>query len=288
MNKNIIKIGVPAMVLCGIIAIVAITQKPIDELSSDMRIKPLDFNAYVDKYIKDSVDIRPKSVSCQGYQKLYEIITTETSIMATKNSGQEPLISDGEATICYERAFQAYYSIYDNDASQLFASSAWDESKLNEIKTEAENLLQRKGISSSASQNLKKYIEYVNEYYSAIGLIKRSRYCSSASEYNSYCNKAKSYQVVPYSNNSRLKNIVSEVAENAKSGWRNSITNYVEMVCGRSCSYYSSYPEFYEGDCETARKKINEYNDTFDTSWGRDLKNNLDNKDREVKKCFGL
>lgn len=286
MNKNIIKIGVPVMVLCGIIAIVAITQKPIDELSSDMRIKPLGFNAYVDKYIKDSVDIRPKSASCQGYQKLYEIITTETSIMVTRNSEQDSLISSGEAAILYERAFQAYYSIYDNDASQLFASSTWDESKLSEIKTEAEDLSQRKGISSSASQNLKKYIEYVNEYYSAIGLIKRSRYCSSASEYNSCCNKAKSYQVAPYSNNSKLKNIAKDVSDNAQTGWRNSITNFVEMVCGRSCSYYSSYEDFYNGDYLSAKNKINEYNNTFDTSWGRDLKNKLDNKNVEIMQCF--
>lgn len=286
MNKNVIKIGVPILVLCGIIAIIASTQKTITEISSDLKISSHDFNAYVDGYMRDSVNIRPRSSAYQGYQKLYEIIATEASITVTRASGQMPLISSSEAEACYERAFQTYYSIYDNDASQLFSSSTWDESMLNEIKTEAQDLSQREGVSSSASENLRNYIKYVEGYYSAIKLIAQSRYCSSASAYDKYCKDAKLYQNVPYTNNSRLKNIAKDVSDNAQTGWRNSITNFVEMVCGRSCSYYSSYEEFYSGDYYIAKNKIDEYNNKFSTSWGRDLKNNLNNKNVEIMQCF--
>ena len=285
MNKNVIKIGVPILVLGGIIAIIAATQKPIEQLSSDLRIEKLDFSNYVDKYISDSISGKPNSEAMQGYVHLYEIISTESSVFATTKSGHQQLLDAQDAEDCYERAFSAYFTIFGVVANRLFSNPTWNENELVGIKNTAQSLLTRNGT-QSASDSLRHFIEYVNGYYAAVKLISQSRYCSSASYYNNYCNKARDYSIYPYSNNSRLKTIVSDVSENARTGWRNSITNTIDGICSHEGYYYNSYDEFYQGDYQSAYNKIKEYNSTFNTTWGSDLKTKLDNKNAELKDYF--
>lgn len=285
MNKNIIKIGVPVLVLGGLIAIIAATQKSIDTLSSDLRIEPLDFNSYVDGYISDSIKGQPNSAAQVAYNHLYDVITTESSISAKTPSGSTQLLSAEDAADCYGRAFTAYYSIFGAEANQLFSNTTWSDQNLRAVKTTAQMLMTRQGAKKSAD-SLNHYIEYVNGYYSAIDLIDQSNYCSGANSYSNYLSKAKQYLGYPYKNNSKLKNITSEVSENAKTGWRNSITKEVDNICRRECSYYNSYSEFYQGDFQSAYNKIGDFNSAFSSSWGGDLKTKLEEKNTEIKTFF--
>lgn len=285
MNKNIIKIGVPIMVLVSIIIIIATTQKPINKLSSELSIEPFDFKAYVDNYISDSIEGQTCSASKNGYDKLYKIISTESSITSTTENGQKPLLSPQDAAECYENAFQSYFSIFGPEVARLFSSSTWGEGQLSRIRIESQRLLSLRG-SESAKDSLNHYINYVNGYYSATKLINRSRHCSSAGDYERYLNSARAYNTFPYNNNSKLKSITTKVANNAQEGWQKSITKYVESVCDRSCDYYNSYIEFYSGDYQNAFEKISEYNHKFDTTWGDNLKSKLNSKDTQVKACF--
>lgn len=285
MNKNAIKIGVPILVLGGIIAIIAATQKPIEELSSDLRIEKLDFNSYVDRYIHDSISGNPNLEAMKGYIHLYDIIATESSISATNASGHKQLLDAQDAEECYERAFSAYFSIFDADANRLFSSSTWNDNELSGVKNTAQSLLTRNG-SRSALDSLNHYIEYVNGYYAAVKLISQSRYCSGANSYHDYGNRARLYSVYPYSNNSKLSDIVSDVSENAQTGWRNSIIDYVDRICNHACYYYNSYEDFYQGDYPSAYNKIKEYNSTFKTTWGSDLKTKLESKNAELRNHF--
>lgn len=285
MNKNIIKIGVPIIVLFAIIIIIANTQKPINKLSSELSIEPFDFNAYVDHYISDSIDGQVCSAAKNGYDKLYQIISTESSITSSTPESKGPLLSPQDAEECFENAFKAYFSIFGSDANQLFSKSSWGESELSRILNESQRLLKLNG-SESARDSLNHYINYVNGYYSTKDLIKQSWHCSSADDYERYLNSARTYNTFPFNNNSNLKDITSKVANNAQEGWRNSITNDVERVCEQSCDYYSTYNDFRSMAYQKAYEKISEYNDKFNTTWGANLKSNLSSKDSQVKDYF--
>lgn len=285
MNKNIIKIGIPIIGLAAIIIFVAATQKPINKLSSELRIEPFDFKSYVGQYIADSIEGQTIDASKIGYDKLYQIISTEASITSSTAGGQYPLLSSQDAEECFENAFKAYYSMFGADANRLFSNSSWGEGELTRIKAESQRLLSLRGC-DSAKDSLNHYINYVNGYYSAIKLLNQSRYCNSASGYEQYVSSARPYNTFPYSNNSRLRNIASNVSSNARDGWRNSITQYVENICINSNDKYGSYNDFYSGDFQKAYEKISEYNSKFNTNWGADLKSKLNNKDTQVKSFF--
>lgn len=282
--KKIIKIGAPILVLLGILAVIVITQKPIEKISSELTIRPFDFNAYVDKYIEDSISGKPREQAFRGYEKIYGVISTEASIVATQGAEKDSLLSSSEADDCFERAFKAYYSIFERDADQLFASSIWN--GLGGVKEGANDLMQRRGISTLESEKLKKYVKYVDGYNAAKKLISNSRTCKNGDSYDYYCRQADQYKGEPYKNNSDLNNIVNVVKNNAMSSWRNSIENYVHIVCGRSCNYYKSYNEFYNGDYTSAYNKINDYQKKFNIAWGEHLTSDLDNKNSQVYNCF--
>lgn len=283
-KKNIVRIGVPFLVLCAILAVIVITQEPIEKISSELTIRPFDFNAYVDKYIEDSISDNPREQAFRGYERIYGVISTEASIVATEGAEKVSLLSGAEANGCFERVFKAYYSIFERDADQLFASSTW--SGLGGVKEGANDLMQRRGISASELEKLKKYIKYVDGYKAAKNLITKSKTCENGASYDHYIKQANQYKREPYSNNSDLKNIVNDVKNNAKSGWQTSITKYVNNICKRPCHDYRSYNDFYEGDYMSAYNKIKEYNEKIGTTWGGDLKRDLNNKNSEVNNCF--
>lgn len=287
MNKiNIIKIVVPIVVLGGILAIIIATQKPVEKMSFQ-HIDPFDFNAYVDEYIADSIINYPRAVSEKAYENLYEIIATESSIMATNISGEkEQLLSQTDAEDCYERAFKAFFSVFSNDANRVFGGSSWSNIDLNNIETSAKDLLNRKGISSSQNDSLARFIKYVGGYNSAIKLLYNSQYCSNLRQYNSYCEKAKAYSGYPYQNNSKLKNMASDVAGNARNGWQSSIESKVNDICGRHPSDYNSHNEFYENYYKPAYDNIEDYCNKFNTSWGEASKKKLDKKNTEVRDFY--
>lgn len=285
MNKNIIKIGIPILVLGGLIAIIAATQKSINTLSSDLRIEPLDFDRYVDDYISDSINGHPNSAALVAYNHLYDVISTESSISAKTPSGSKLLLSAEDAADCYGRAFTAYYSIFGAEANQLFSNTTWSDQNLRAVKNTAKMLMTRQGAKKNAD-SLNHYIDYVNGYYSAIDLIDQSKYCSGANSYSNYFSRAKNYLGYPYKNNSKLKNITSVVSDNAKTGWKRAITREVDNVCRRDCSYYNSYSDFYQGDYQSTYNKIDEFNSAFNTSWGDELRTRLGNKNTEIMKCF--
>lgn len=285
MKKNIIKIGVPFLVLVGIITLIISTQKPIEELSSDLRIEPFNFNSYVEKYITDSINGKTLDEARQKYNNIYDIISTEASVELKNSSQHSRLLEAQEAEELFSNAFKAYFMIFGNDADHVFVGQSWNESDLNKIKMESQRLLSQKGI-QLGKDSLNNYISYVNGYYAATKLIRNSQYCSGVNSYNDYCARTTAYQKYPYINNSRLKNISTEVSSNAREGWRSTIERYVNDICNHPNTYYSSYDDFYNGDLTSAYDRIKEYNNTTNSSWGKDLKSKLNSRDSELKTYF--
>lgn len=283
-KKNIVRIGVPLMVLCGILAVIVITQKPIEKISSELKIRPFDFYSYVNQYIEDSISGKSKAQALRGYERIYDIISTEASIVATQDTRIEPLLNSGETDDCFEQAFKAYFPIFEHDADHLFAGSVWND--LGRFEKEASDLAQRRGISAAESEKLKKYLGYVYGYAEARRLIAASGSCKDASSYDYYCNRADKYKGEPYVNNSILKNIASDVRKRAKYGWQTAITNYVNDVCAKSCSNYNSYEDFHDNYYKPAFNQINEYEKKFNTSWGVELTKKLEEKDTSVDNYF--
>lgn len=285
MNKNIIKIGVPVLVLFGIIAIILATSKSIDELSSKLQINSLDFGSFVDGYISDSIVGQSNSVAMTNYNRLYEIITTESAISVKTQNGSDQLLGYQEAEDCYARAFSAYFPIFANETEQIFSRGTWNDYELNNIKKTSQQLKDLKGT-ASASDSLNNYIGYVGGYYEAVRLIGRAKSCAGADSYKRYCDEAKQYIRYPYKNNSKLSDILSEVSGNAKKGWMSSITNVVNTICNHPNNHWNSYPDFYNEDYLKLYNKIDEYDEFFGASLGSALKPMLNKKDSDLKNYF--
>lgn len=248
MKKKTLKMMVPIIMLVAIVVIVALNQKPITELSSDLHIEPLNFNAYVNQFISDSIKGQTSGTAKANYDILYQIIKTEASIItASSTQSSIPLLSAQDAEELYAKAFSAYFPIWMDATDRLFASPTWSNSTLSNIKSESERLLALEG-SSGGRDSLMHYIDYVNGYNAAEKLIRYSKYCNSADSYDSYCSRAKDYQGYPYKNNSDLNNIKSTVEENARNSWRSSIENKVESVCkiDNPNKFYSLYNESFD------------------------------------------
>ena len=230
MNKKIIKIGVPILVLVIIVIIIAVTQKNINPLDGQ-RIESQEFETYVGQYIADSISGQTLANAQRGYQTIYDIIETETTISAKTSSGSTTLLSAAEADDCYKRIFDSYYTIYEQTANRLFSSSTWNANELKEIRNDANDLLKRQGTSAK-KDSLNNYVKYVNGYYSAKGLLNKSKHCTNLNSYQNLCNEAKKYKKYPYTNNSELKNIQRTVSSQAKGSWKRHLDKEVSNLCG--------------------------------------------------------
>lgn len=292
MKKNIIiKISIPILVLVGIIAIVFKTIKPIEEQEFQY-IEQHDFVSYVDRYVADSIEGKSIRRARYGYEKIYDIIETEDSIEAyiAGSIKKEQLLADKDAKECYRKAFKTYFSIFAKNANTCFQSSVWNENELNQIKLESQNLRGRIGVLKSQSDSLKRYERYVNGYYSALKLIRRSQNYrdnrwadgNPAKYYRGLCEEAERYESYPFKNCTDLSSIVSDVKQYARESWKKHIENYVEEICDiNPPAFYNSYDDFYSV-MTTAYRKIQEYNGEFKTSWGEELKEKLEQKDEKV------
>lgn len=287
MNKlNIVKILVPILVLVGIFAIIATTLKHIEE-TSFRPVEHFDFNTYVDEYISDSIMNQPRAASKQAYDHIYEIITTESSIVATTPSGgKKPILSQSDAEECYEKTFNAFFSVFSKDAIRLFASSSWGSSDLSNIETISKELLNRKGLTSTTKDSLNNYIRYTKGYQEAIHLLNSSNYCADVNSYKSYCKRADKFKGYPYQNNAKLQGITSKVAQNASESWRTSITTSVDDVCQRQASSFGSANNFYNNYYRPLYANIDDYRSNVNSSWGTNLKKQLDNKLTEVRNYY--
>ncbi len=284
MKKTLIKIGLPFIVLAVIFAVIISTQKPIEELSSDLRINSFNFNNYVETYISDSIKGKPLIVAQSGYDHLYDIINTESSIELTDSMGNHPLITSQEAEELFTKSFKAYFYIFGSEVNRFFSNSEWKDSELNKIKTECQRLLAKQGT-TFAKDSLNNYTKYVNGYYSARRLIRNAKNCSDKSTYEDYCKRARSYKCYPYNNNSSLVNIVSTVSNEAISGWQQAINDAVNNLINKPNYDFGTYSNFYT-ELQSVFSKITDYNNTFNSSWGSDLRAKLNNKDTVVKQFY--
>lgn len=284
MKKTLIKIGLPFIVLAVIFAVIISTQKPIEELSSDLRINSFNFNNYVETYISDSIKGKPLIVAQSGYDHLYDIIKTESSIEVTDSIGNHPLITSQEAEELFTKSFKAYFFIFGSEVNRFFSNSEWKDSELNKIKTESQRLLTMQGT-AFAKDSLNNYTKYVNGYYSAKRLMRIAKNCSSKSSYEDYCKRARSYKCYPYNNNASFANIVSSVSNDAISGWQQAINDAVNNLINKPNYDFGTYSNFYT-ELQSVFSKIADYNKTVNSSWGSDLRTKLNNKDNVVKQFY--
>lgn len=283
MKYTIFKVVIPLMVLAGIIAFIISTQKPIEELNSELNIKPFDFKNYVDNYISDSISGKQIREAQARYNQLYAIITTEASItIRTDSTGNGSLLDPQSAEECYAQAFSSYFDVFRHDADNMFTNSTWDKDRRDFIKTEAKRLLTLQGT-AMRKDSLEHYISYVNGYDNAIKLIAKAKCCSGKRGYDDYTNEAAKYKGYPYKNNSKLANILTDVRQNALDGWKKTLETITDEFCKTPNSKFYSYPEFNDS-YQSVYNRIEEY--PYNTAWTNDLKKRLNEKEKQVKEYF--
>ena len=283
MKNIIIKVVVPLMVLVGIITFIISTQKPIEELSSELNIKPFDFKNYVDNYISDSISGKQIKEAQARYNQLYAIITTEASItIRTDSTGNSSLLDPQSAEEYYAKAFSSYFDIFRHDADKMFTNSTWDKNSRDFIKEEAKRMLTLQGT-AVRKDSLEHYISYINGYDNAIKLIANAKYCSGKSGYDHYTMQAAEYKGYPYKNNSQLANILTDVKQNALDGWKKTLETITDELCKTSNYKFDSYDDFNKL-YRAVYDRINEYPNT--PAWTKKLKNQLEEKDIQVKEYF--
>lgn len=241
MRKKIIKICIPILFLAGFLAIVVFSQKEIEE--QKFPITPSDFSTFVYSYINDSIVNKNIRDARRAYKNLHAIISTEESLYSTNPSVQ--LLDPSIAEDCYDSAFAAYFVIFKNDADNLFNNSTWNETHLDTLKSEAEELLRDYKGTSQNTGDLTTYIGWVDGYYKAKNLIeKTSKRCKSKEDYDNLINNANKYIGFPYINNTQLQGIVKKVKDNAENPWWNNINDRVDNMLTRKPKFYKTYDNF--------------------------------------------
>ena len=283
MSKKIIKICIPILFLAGFLAIVVFSQKEIEE--QKFPITPSDFSTYVDNYINDSIVNKDIREARQAYKKLYAIICTEDSLFSANPSAK--LLEPYTAEDCYNKAFAAYFGIFKKDADDLFNKATWNNTHLNNLKSEAEELLQAYKGASQNEGELSTYISYVDGYSKAKNLIEyKSKKCTSKTGYDNLITEANKYTRYPYNNNTQLQGIVNTVKNNAKDAWWRYLDNKVNNLSSR-CNMYTDYSDFYENYFKPLRDNIEDFSVTFNrhNDCGR-LHNTINDTREKVRNCF--
>lgn len=275
--KTVIKVLIPLLVLAGLGVIIFTTQKSIDEMHSGS-IDKHDFKAYVSQYAVDSIQNQSVDDARIQYAKLYDIITTESSITVTDSNGTALLLDASDADECYQDAFDAYYPFFRNQADRLFNSSTWNPTELKNIKSEAEDLVNRKGV-DQRSDSLNLYIHYVSGYYNCKSLIQSAKSCSSRSTYLFVKKHFSDYLCYPYNKCTDLRD-VSFARQTAENAWKSSIEKEVGRIRDK---YYGDNTSEFDSDRKKAEDRIDEcYNEIRDYSWKTSQMNILTTKARSV------
>ena len=274
--KTTIKILVPLLVLAGIGAIIISTQKSINEL----HVKPIeqhDFKAWVSQYAADSISGQSYADAKSHYAMLYDMITTEASVIASDGQTSSPLIDAKGADTCYESAFAAYFPVFANRADNFFRGSDWPAGDRRSIKEEAESLKKRQGKSQSHLNSLNNYINYVDGYDKCKMIIRKAQSCRSFETYDYVSKNYSKFCCNPYNHCSDL-NGISSAKQTAATTWRNYISQEVREVYNRN--YYGDYSDF-ESDKKRLESMIEQYQRNVDSYWGSSEKNQLREKDRK-------
>ena len=257
MGNKILKIALPLIILGVIVFVINRTQKSIDGIAPT-EVDPFSFGTYINDLVQTDLKDKPYAQAKDEYRRIYDIIKTEEQITAIDSAGsQHTLLPDTTAQGCYRRIFEGYWPSFQSLADGVFKSD-WSNKtdQLSIIKTEAEDLQQRKG-STLRNDSLTRYLSYIGDYHAAISFVSNLT-CSSKSKYDQLVAQKEVYKKkYPLSNNSSLVAQLNGVPGKAKSKWEGSVKMSVKEACNK----------YRLDDFLNAKKacddKISEYNNCF-------------------------
>ena len=280
MNTRIIKIVVIVSVVVGFVVYSILNLHSIDNMNF-LKIEPFNFSTYIDQQTSEDIVGQARQSAQKAYLQLYREVSTEATLNHTTSSNPSPtpLLSQSDAKECYETLFTAYFPIFQQWTDAVFKSSNWNSGDLNQIKSEADSLKNRQGVSLIAKDSLEKYSSYVDGYKKAYGLLFTP--CNCKVTYDDLCRKAKSYCVYPYHNNSFFgHDFANKVAKAARKKWHDSIKDAIRNFANRDKEYYRSM-EVLDADYRALDSRISEYGSSDLANEIETLKNAYD-KFKEV------
>lgn len=256
MTTKILKIVILSIGVIAVGTIIGLTYKPVYTFS-DQQIKPFNFNQYIKQRIDTALNGKTYKQTKQNYIQIYDIITTEASIIS--NRGQ--LLSTEDATTCYKNAFDAYWTIYNDELNSCFASD-WSYER-QRIRDELSLLKNKKGCTQEPE--IDKYLSYLEGYKLADGIISSASRCQGSETYDNICNKKKEYfDVYPYKNIPNLQKKLKDVQNTAKSSWREYIIGEMKTLLEDNSYYDDPDVTRYNLELNSLRKEtIQPYTNKF-------------------------
>lgn len=232
MGNKILKVLLPLVVLAAIALVVMRTKYTIENMAPS-EIQPFEFGAYIDSIVSADLEGKSYAQAKDEYRRIYGIIKTEENVVATDSTGlPKPLLSDSVAQECYSRAFAAYWPTFEVIVEGLFRYD-WSgkTDQLNIIKTEAEDLKQRKGSAKRNVDSLTHYLAYIEDYNTAKTFATNVS-CRSSKGFEELVNKKNNYKKqYPLCNNRSLVSELDGVPGKAKESWKNNVIWYVDKTC---------------------------------------------------------
>lgn len=283
MNNKIIKGIIIAVVVGGILAAVFLSMKHVSP-SNIKKVESFDFVAYIEQAAGQSISAAAPADAAKAYNNLYAEVQTEAAIQcSTATSLDTTLLTAAQAEDCYQMLFEAYFPKLRSRADNLFAASVWSDSERRFVKEESERLKQMNGT-SSRSDSLNNYVNYVNGYDTAMRLLNNARYCRNSTSYNNLRSQAERYCQWPWSNASTIgTSFKTTVGERAKTGWYNSIGQSVRSFDRRDANYYIGSYNSLDNDYTSIYDAIVDYSSTFSNANLSTEKSTLDAAYRRLK-----
>ncbi len=189
---------------------------------------PFDYREYFMNKVKEDITEGTWESSTAAFDLLLNDINKESRINRADGS---PLLSDTLVASCTTTLYEEYATVLHRTVKNEFDSSAWDNTLLRKALNQGDRLLQGDHLKGSIRSKILNDCERLRKYFNEImAFINRSDNCRSMSDVEAIFSKAGDYNVEPYSNNSKLKQQLSEAKTNAVNSYTNALRQQAQRI----------------------------------------------------------
>lgn len=187
-------------------------------------IEQYEFSQHVDSMCNAIRNASEYANAKHTYHKLYDEIEVNSKI---KTNTGESLMNMSEYDQLYEKAFEAYWPEFSNEADNLFAKNDWNPSR--DFKNEVTYLLHRKGVDQTQEEILNRFKGYISGRVQFASLLSKAKNCEDANTYNSLSN-LDNYKEYPYSNLSSMQTQRRKAKTTAENSWKKHLEEWYQRI----------------------------------------------------------
>ena len=187
-------------------------------------IEQYEFSQHVDSMCNAIRNASEYANAKHTYHMLYDEIEVNSKI---KTNTGESLMNMSEYDQLYEKAFEAYWPEFSNEADNLFAKNDWNPSR--DFKNEVTYLLQRKGVDPIQNEILVTFNRYISGRARFERLLGKAEKCKDADTYNDL-SKLEDYVDFPYNNLKKMQDRRKRAKSMAKASWERHIDRQYQTI----------------------------------------------------------